>query len=98
MEFAYDDLDTSRPIFSTKKLSSLKGIRLGSLNICSVYRKLDDVLTIIHNSELDYFSLTESWLNCSVSDADVAIDKYNVARLDRDGWRYFGIYQKQLQT
>ena len=77
MRTVYDFVLSDKPIFSTKDLSQLKGISYGSLNICSTYRKMDDILTILNNSELDYFRITESWLNNSISDADLDINGYN---------------------
>ena len=80
MDGMHDSIvDSSRPIYCSKDLSLLKGISFASLNICSVYRKMDDILTIINNSELDYFSTTESWLNASISNDDIEIDGYNVS-------------------
>ena len=71
MDNIHDVTGIGRSIYLSKDLSQLKGIKLASLNICSVYKKVDDILTILNNSELDYFSLTESWLNSSVSNDDI---------------------------
>ena len=85
MDSAHDFTDNSRPIYLSKDLSQLKGISFTSLNICSAYKKVDDILTILNNSELDYLSITESWLNASISNDDIDIEGYTVTRLDRDG-------------
>ncbi len=84
MVIVHDFDFSNKSIYSSKDLSQLKGVTFGSLNICSAYRKTDDMLTILNNSEFDYFSITESWLNNSISDDDLYIDGYNITRFDRD--------------
>ncbi len=74
----------TRPIFYSKDLKSLKGISFGALNVCSVICKHDDIITLLHNSELSYLGITESWLNKSISDCELSISGYNMSRYDCD--------------
>ena len=68
----------------SKDLKSLRGITFGALNICSVVCKMDDILTLLGNSELCYLGLTETWLNCSISNCELEIPGYDIMRFDRD--------------
>ena len=69
---------------SSKDIAKLKGIKVGSLNIRSLYKKVDDVKLLLADSKLDYLGLSESWLNLSVIGPEVEIEKYNMYRFDRD--------------
>ena len=64
-------------------LCKLCGVSFGSLNICSLQYKIDDVMTFLLCSELDYSSLTETWLNQSTENALLSIPGYQLHRLDR---------------
>ena len=75
---------TSRKVYFSRELKSLKGITIGCLNVCSVTRKIDDIHTILNNSDLSYLSLTESWLNSSITDCELVIPGYEIFRFDRD--------------
>ena len=46
---------------------------------------MDDILTVLHNSEVDYLSISETWLNFSISDSEITVPGYNTSRFDRDG-------------
>ena len=59
-----------------EELSCLKGITYASLNICSVYRKLDDIKLLLKHSKSDSLFLSETWLNRSVGDLELAIPGY----------------------
>ena len=45
---------------------------------------MDNVLTLLGNSELTYLGLTETWLNSSISDCELEIQGYDIHRYDRD--------------
>ncbi len=72
-------------VVSSKCLSTLPGITMGYLNVRSLVRKLDDINVILGNSELDFLGIGESWLNDSISCAEISIPGYNLHRFDRDG-------------
>ena len=67
---------------NTTELSKLKGITFESLNIRSLTRKIDDIKTFLHHSELDYLALNETWLNNSIADCQLNIDTFH--RFDQD--------------
>ena len=74
----YDHFTTS------SHLCKLRGIAFGGLNVCSLYRKIDDVNVLLHRSELNYLGLSESWLNNSVNNCELIIPGYTMSRLDRN--------------
>ena len=47
-------------------------------------KKIDDIKLLIARSELNLLCLTESWLNRSISDEELAIPGYRFIRFDRD--------------
>ena len=71
-------------IYYSKDLKSLRGISFGALNVCSVIRKMDDILTLLGSSELSYLGLTETWLNSSISNCELEIQGHDMCRFDRD--------------
>ncbi len=64
--------------------NKLRGITFGALNIRSLTRKIDEIKIFLSESEIDYFSLTETWLNNSISDCEIDIPHYNLVCSDRD--------------
>ena len=64
------------------ELSNLKGITLGSLNIRSLYRSIDDLHIILPPTELDVLVLHETFLNNTVSDLELEIEEYHMFRTD----------------
>ena len=68
----------------SKDIVTLSGIKFGSLNVRSLVRKMGDIVTLLHCSDLEYLGLSESWLNFSISDNEIAIPGYTVHRFDRD--------------
>ncbi len=74
----------SREIYLSKNLKKLRGVSFGAINIRSLVRKLDDVMTILGNSEIDCLGICETWLNSSTADMDIDIQGYNMIRNDQD--------------
>ena len=77
---------SKKPIFLSHQLKSLRGASFGCVNIRSMVRKLDDIMILLNNSDLDYLGLTESWLN-SMSVDELSIDGYSLQRCDRGSHR-----------
>ena len=65
------------------QIKKVKGIKFGSLNICSYIRKQDEILVLLNRSNLDYLSLTETWLNSTIDNLELEIPGYNLLRNDR---------------
>ena len=51
----------------------------------SLVRKLDDIMILLGNSDLDFLGISEMWLNQSISDLELSIAGYCAFRGDRDG-------------
>ena len=62
-----------------------KGLHLAHLNVRSVFggRKLEMLKNQIGNSEINVFTLSETWLNKSILDKIMDIPSYTITRLDR---------------
>ena len=73
-----------KDIFYSRDLKSLRGISFGALNVCSIVRKMTDVVTLLSSSELSYLGLSETWLNDSIANCELEIEGYNMYRYDRD--------------
>ena len=63
---------------------SSKGLHFLHLNIRSLLPKLDEIRLIVKESNAAIFGLTETWLDNSVSDSEVAIEGYSIVRKDRN--------------
>ncbi len=73
------------PIMSTASdLSKIKGITLGSLNVRSLYNKVDDVKLLLERTSLDILCIQETFLSTCIDDMHIHIPNYNISRLDRD--------------
>ena len=65
-----------------------KGFHLAHLNVRSIFggHKFDTLKTQIESSEMDIFSLSETWLTSAIPDSLLTTTSYNVCRLDRS-WK-----------
>lgn len=59
------------------------GLGIAHINIRSLLPKLDFVKIWVKSSDPDILVLSETWLNNSVSDKDIAVKGYSVFRCDR---------------
>ena len=55
------------------------------LNARSIRNKLDDLETLMSESNPDVVAVTETWLTPDISDCEIAISGYNLERADRLG-------------
>ena len=58
-------------------------VSFGHLNVRSLYSKIDQVSHIINKYKYDVFAVSETWLDSTVADSEIAIDGYDVYRRDR---------------
>ena len=65
------------------KLPSLRRLNIGRLNVRSLLRKLDKVLLLVQESPFDILTISETWLNHSISDSEVSLSGYSIVRRDR---------------
>ena len=66
-----------------KYLKSIKGIKFGHLNICSIFPKMDYLKILLFDKPLDVLVISETWLNDSYDNSELCIPGYNMERLDR---------------
>ena len=55
----------------------------GHLNIRSLLPKIDEIMNFMPVSNFDIFAVSESWLNDTIIDSEIAIEGYQVYRKDR---------------
>ena len=70
-------------INSIKDMAGIKGITMAHLNIRSINRKLEEVVRILSQGDIELLCLSETWLNGYVPDHMISINGYNVIRHDR---------------
>ena len=68
---------------SIRDMAKFDGITIAHLNIRSVNRKLEEVVRILAEGDIDILCLSESWLNPCVPDHMIAVNGYNLLRSDR---------------
>ena len=68
---------------SIKDMRKLKGITIAHINIHSINRKLEEVIRILSQGDIDVLCISETWLNKSVPNSMISITGYNTIRLDR---------------
>ena len=64
-------MDNMSPVNKCSDISKLRGIKIGGLNIRSLYRKIDDISLLLSDTKMDFLGLSESWLNSSVSGPEI---------------------------
>ena len=79
---------------------SKDGLRIGHLNVNSVYSKLEEIATILDNNGQNFhvFGLSESKLNHSIPDTDLDIPGYNFIRQDKAKQKETGLLIYYSQT
>ena len=60
-----------------------EGLRIASLNVRSLYGKLDEIKLLIGTYLLDILCLNETFLDTSISDSEIDINNYCIVRKDR---------------
>ena len=65
------------------KLDKVKGFKLVHMNIRSLPKNIDQLRIILHNSSVDVFKLSETWLKGSLNSKLYSVKGFNIYRLDR---------------
>ena len=60
-------------------------ITIGHLNVNHLRYKFEDVSKLVQHHKIHILGVTETWLDDSISDGEVAITGYRMFRLDRKG-------------
>ncbi len=61
-----------------------KGFKFADLNICRLNSKVHDLSPILLENDIHIMAITETHLDETIEDTVVAVQGYNVFRLDRD--------------
>ena len=73
-------------------LDSVKGLRVGHLNVRSLIDKIDEIRFLLFKLDFDVLCFSETWFNESISNEQLCIDEYSIFRKDRmDGKRGGGV-------
>ena len=83
-----DKCDFNESVFNDKMCKSIAnnktGLKVGCLNVRSLYPKLEELTTFITTNHFDIFAINESWLDSSFTDKNVEIEGYSIYRKDRN--------------
>ncbi|CAB4034150.1 Hypothetical predicted protein, partial [Paramuricea clavata] len=66
-----------------QQLSGCRGLKISHLNIRSLYPKMDEVRLLLKDQPIDVFTISETWLNPSISDEELSVPGYTILRQDR---------------
>ncbi len=69
--------------YTCADIYALKGISIGSLNIRSLFRNLDEVQILLERTELNVLCLQETFLNSHVQSPIFSCNGYTLWRADR---------------
>ena len=75
----------SSPIQNFFELKNEKGFKIVHINIRSLLKKIDQLRLILEASNIDIFTISESWLHSKIDTGLIQIEGYNAYRLDREG-------------
>lgn len=64
-------------------MDEVKGLRIIHLNVRSLVRKIDLLRVLVDSNMPDIITLSETWLNSSVSDSEINLANYDLYRYDR---------------
>lgn len=74
---------TSSISFDSSPLENVKGLTMAHLNIRSLVKNIDELRQFVCTNNLDVLTLSETWLDSSFSDEEIAIDNFRTERCDR---------------
>ena len=70
--------------YATQCLQNPKGRSFASIYIHGILSKFDSLKLLIENSGVDIFAVSESFLNDTITNAEINIEGYSTGRGDRD--------------
>ena len=62
---------------------NVRGLKISQLNTRSILPKIDSLRLLMKDNPYDVFSVSETWLKPSISDAEISLPGYSVVRMDR---------------
>lgn len=78
-----EKVEEKTAFWETDEVSKLKGLKLFSWNIRSLFPKIDSVREFIRTVDCDIVCFNETWLKPDVSDGLIQLNKFSVVRCDR---------------
>ena len=79
-----DKSGNSETVSDLETLGKVKGFKLVHMNVRSITKKIDQLKTMLHDVKLDVITMSESWLNNSVSSNSLLLNNYVMFRQDRN--------------
>lgn len=70
-------------ITTIQEFKSMKGFKVISLNVRSLFPKMDNLKLDLLDGEIDIVGCTESWLNSDIPTSMIKVNNYNCFRYDR---------------
>lgn len=61
-----------------------KGLHIIHLNVRSLVHKISQIRDLVQSSKAGIVGITETWLDSSISDAEIELENYSVIRKDRN--------------
>ena len=61
-----------------------EGLLLAHLNVCSLRNKVHELCSLVESNNIHILAISETHLESSLDDSEVAIHGYNLFRRDRD--------------
>lgn len=68
---------------SPREFQAANGLRFLHLNVRSLLPKIDFINVLVNDAAPDVFVISESWLSGRIPNSDVALNGYNLFRIDR---------------
>ena len=69
---------------SAWKVFQNKGLHFGHVNINSILSKIEQLISLLTNSNISVLWITETQLDNTANNAEVKIDGYNLIRSDKN--------------
>ena len=67
----------------TQQLPNTRRLKISHLNIRSMYPKLDSIRLLLKDQSFDIFTISETWLNPTITRQELLIPGYTILRQDR---------------
>ena len=64
--------------------TSPSGLKVGHLNVNGLLSKIHEVIYLLNETKFDVLAISETHLHKNVSDSQIQIDGYQIARFDRE--------------
>ena len=77
------DVELNPGYVNMNDIKNTRGLKIGHLNVRSLRNKVDMVRSELSKASFDVLTLSETWLDASVSDSEVHMPGYSCERKDR---------------